>query len=56
MTIKEKEKRHDVFHFITKTNLLNLKIKYFIVSHDKRDLKKIKKEIKEVDSGLKKLE
>ena len=56
MLIKEKGKRYDVFHFITKTNLLNLKIKYFIVSYDKRDFKKIKKEIKEVDSGLKKLE
>jgi predicted RNA-binding protein len=50
--IKKKGKEHDVFHLIAKANLLNLKIKYFYISHDKKDLKKVVKTLKEIEKEL----
>ena len=37
--IKKHEKNHDIFHLFTKAKLLNLKIKYFYITHNKKDLK-----------------
>ncbi|NCN86650.1 hypothetical protein GW932_02360 [archaeon] len=53
--IKKHEKKHDVFNLYAKTKLLNLKIQYFYVTHNKKDLKLALKLIKEVEGELKKL-
>lgn len=50
--LKKKSQKHDVFHLIAKANLLNLKIKYFYITHNKRDLKKILKILKEVEKEI----
>jgi len=52
MDLKKHKEKHDVFHLIAKANLLNLKIKYFVIEHDKKDLKKILKELKKVEKEL----
>lgn len=50
--MKKHSKEHDVFHLIAKANLLNMKIKYFYISHEKRDLKKIMKILKEIEKEI----
>jgi len=52
MDLKKHGKKHDVFHLLTKANLLNIKIKYFIIDHDKKELKKILKELKSIEKEL----
>lgn len=50
--IKRYEKTHDVFHLFAKSNLLNLKIKYFYVTHNKKDLKIALKILRDVEREL----
>lgn len=38
-SIERHKKNHDVFSLIARSKLLNLKIKYFYVTHHKKDLK-----------------
>lgn len=53
--IKKHEKSHDVFHLFAKSKLLNLKIKYFYVTHDKKDLKNALKILHDVEGELEKI-
>ncbi|HLD55641.1 MAG TPA: hypothetical protein VJB35_05260 [Candidatus Nanoarchaeia archaeon] len=48
-----KSKGIDVFFISIKVNLLNLKIKYFNVTHNKRDFKIVIKLIEEVEKEIK---
>ncbi|MDA3836623.1 MAG: hypothetical protein PF542_03295 [Nanoarchaeota archaeon] len=48
-------KKHDVFHLMAKAKLVNLKIKYFYITHDKKDLKELLKILKDVEGELKSL-
>lgn len=50
--MKRCSKEHDIFHLIAKANLLNMKIKYFYISHDKKDLKKALSLLREVEKEL----
>lgn len=50
--MKKNVNKHDIFHLIAKANLLNMKIKYFYISHDRKDLKKVMKIIKEIEKEL----
>lgn len=50
--MKKHSKEHDIFHLIAKANLLNMKIKYFYISHDKKDLKRIIKILKEIEKEI----
>jgi hypothetical protein len=53
--MKKYSERHDVFHLIAKSNLLNMKIKYFYISHDKKDLKKVLSLLKSIEKELSKI-
>lgn len=45
--------RHDIFEPLVKSKLLNIKIKYFYLTHDKKALKNATKLLKEIEADLK---
>ena len=53
--IKKHEKMHDTFSVFAKSRLLNLKIKYFYITHNKKDLKVVLRLLHQIETELKSL-
>lgn len=53
--IKFLGKEEDVFNLEIKTKLLNSKIRYFIITYDKRDLRVVLKLFKEIEKEISEL-
>lgn len=50
--MKKVSDKHDIFHLIAKANLLSMKIKYFYITHNKKDLKKALSFLKSIEKEL----